>query len=125
MENTDILKSLIEEKIVELNKIENRFLYAPPKIVGSDQNDMISKKIKSLSKLYQWMYFPLSCFMVSAVLITCFVQIFYNELFSWNFGTSLVILLTLGILTFTCGLKQQMERLKLRQFLIELKNEVK
>ena len=125
MENTSILKSLIEEKFEELNKIENRFLYAPTKIVGSDQNDMVSKKIKSLRKLYQWMYFPLSCFMISAVLIMCFVQIFYNELFSWNQGTSLVILLTIGILTFTCGLKQQMERLKLRQFLIELKNEIK
>lgn len=124
MESLDMVKSRIGKKIEELNAIENKFIYAPIKESGSDQIDIVAKKIKSLRKLYLWIYFPLSCLMVSSVLITTFVQIFYNELFSWNYGTSLIILMTIGILLFTLGINRQIERLKMMQFLIELKNEI-
>ena len=123
MENTDILKSRIGEKIEELNKIENLSFHTLNSVEGYDQIDAVTKKLKSVRRLYLWIQLPLTILLVSLVTIASFLQVFDYKIFNWD-KAGLAIIFSLSFLMYAWRSKLMIERLKMMQFLIELKNEI-
>ena len=123
MNDNGRLKSWIDGQIEELYKTNNFF--ALPLIVegGYNQRDAVSKKLKSVRRLYNWLYLPLACILVVLVFIACFAQIFDFQFFHWD-RAGLIVLFSITSLMNAWRHKYLIERLKMMLFLIELKNEI-
>jgi len=123
MENTDILKSRIVEKIKELNKSENLFVHNPNIEERYDPIDEVSEKMKSERRWFLWIHLPLACVLVSLVIVASLLQFFDYKIFNWD-KAGLAIIFSLSFLMRAWRSKLMIERLKMMQFLIELKNEI-
>jgi hypothetical protein len=123
MEDNSRLKLQIDGKIEELY-ITNNF-FALPLIVegGYNQYDAVSKKLKSVRRMYNWLYLPLACILVVLVFIACFAQIFEFQFLHWD-KAGLIVLFSLTSLMNLWRYKFLIERLKMMLFLIELKKEI-
>ena len=121
MEDINILKSRISDKIDELYRNDKIFTLSLIIEGGHNQMDTVSKKLRSVRKLYRWLYLPGAILFGSLVFIAGFLQVFDIKLFNWD-KAGLTIMFAIIFIMNAWMYKCLIERLKMMQFLIELKN---
>ena len=123
MENLSVLKSVISDKIAELNKREKVYSLFPIVEKGYIQIEKVAVRLKSVQRLYNWIYLP-----VTSLLVVMVILISIAEMFDFNFLHSnragLLVLMTIAMLSQSWVVNQQIERLKMMKYLMELRNQI-
>jgi hypothetical protein len=112
MENVSILKSLISEKIAELNKRERVYSLFPIVDKGNIQIEKVGARLKSLQRLFNWIYLPVTCLLVVIVILISISEMFDYNFLNWN-RAGLLVIMSIAMLSQTWILNHQIERLKM------------